>query len=172
MNRTEFINLLERLQARELEINLIKGRDYADGDASIGNNFNECAAFLGLNPLQICLSYMAKHLSAIKNLANGGTLRSDDLEERIADIRLYSALFLALAEAAKGDKMTPEELLEEIDAARTNEAALDILRAAATQYYDDGYAAGTRDSFPTAHMDADKPARLPEPDPALNAYMG
>lgn len=98
MNRQDFIHLLERLQARELEINLVKGRDYADGDQDVGNNFNECAGFLGLNPLQICLIYMMKHLSAIKNLANGGILRSDDLEERITDVRLYAALFLALAQ--------------------------------------------------------------------------
>lgn len=98
MNRTDFIALLERLQIREREINLSKGRDYADGDLCIGNNFYETAEWMGRNPLQICLIYMAKHLSAIKNFANGGPLRSDDLEERIADIRLYAALFLALAE--------------------------------------------------------------------------
>lgn len=64
--------------------------------------------------------------------------------------------------------MTPEELLEEVDAAKTKEAALDILRAAATQYYEEGYTASIRNASPTA---AEEPARLPEPDPALNAYL-
>lgn len=96
MNRTKFVELLQKLQKREMEINLTKGRDYADGDVSIGNNFYETAEFLDLNPLQVCLVYMAKHLSAIKNYANGAPLLSEDLEERLVDIRLYCALFLAL----------------------------------------------------------------------------
>lgn len=97
MTRTEFIALLKQLQIRELEINRTKGRDYADGDGNVGKNFLELADFLGqTNPLQICLVYMGKHLSAIKNLANGRRLLSEDLEERIVDIRLYCALFLAL----------------------------------------------------------------------------
>lgn len=106
MNRQDLIHLLEHLQARELEINLIKGRDYAAGDQDVGRNFHETANFLGLNALQVCLVYMSKHLSAIKNFANTGNLRSDDLEERIVDVRLYSALFLALAQ----DKEATHEL--------------------------------------------------------------
>lgn len=103
MNRTDFTDLLQKLQAREKEINLVKGRDYANGDLNIGNNFIECAEFLGLNPLQVCLTYMMKHLSAIKNYANTKQLRSEDLSDRVADIRLYAALFLALTYEDQGD---------------------------------------------------------------------
>lgn len=106
MNRTEFTTLLKQLQAKELEINLIKGWDYAAGDDNVGTNFYETADFLGINPLRVCLVYIGKHLSAIKNFAHSGTLRSADLEERIVDIRLYCALFLALTQDQGEPKCT------------------------------------------------------------------
>lgn len=97
MKRIDFEALLGKLQEAELEINHTKGREYAQGDEDALRNFKEAARFLGLTPLQVCGVYMYKHFaSAISYATLGESLSEELLEGRVADLRLYAALFLGL----------------------------------------------------------------------------
>lgn len=89
--------LTEVLQKYEKELNVTKGQEYTGADEDALLNFKEAARFLGLTPLQVCGVYMYKHLAAIMSYAKNGCAFSDEsLQGRIADLRLYAALFLAL----------------------------------------------------------------------------
>ena len=105
MKRNVFIEeILEPLQRRELEINLSKGREYAAGDDDALQNFKLIAQMRGVTPLSVCATYMAKHFLSIMDYSNRGMVLSDEsIEGRIADLRLYAALFLALAEEKKDE---------------------------------------------------------------------
>lgn len=97
MNRAKFEELLSRLQVQELKINQTKGREYAQGDKDALLNFKEAARFLGLTPLQVCMVYMYKHFASLASYAKlGHELSDENIQGRIADLRLYSALFLGL----------------------------------------------------------------------------
>lgn len=107
MQRAEFEALLEQLQAEELRINQTKGREYAQGDADALRNFKEVARFLGLTPMQVCGVYMYKHfVSIISYATDEGSLSEESLEGRVADLRLYAALFLGLVMEEKDEKVS------------------------------------------------------------------
>ena len=97
MNRARFEELLSRLQVQELEINQTKGREYTQSNEDALLNFKEAARFLGLTPLQVCMVYMYKHFASLASYAElGHELSDENIQGRVADLRLYSALFLGL----------------------------------------------------------------------------
>jgi len=97
MQRDKFEQLLKGLQAAEMQINQTKGREYAQGDEDALRNFKEAARFLGLTPLQVCGVYMYKHFASIISYADHEqSLSEESIEGRVADLRLYAALFLGL----------------------------------------------------------------------------
>ena len=102
MKRQDFEALLKRLQADELEISQTKGKEYAREDNEyddVLDNFKRAGNFVGVSSMMACLVYLYKHFSAVAAYAqNGDALSEEGIAGRIADLRLYAALFLALAE--------------------------------------------------------------------------
>ena len=97
MNRQGIDNLLHSLRAEEDKINETKGEGYANDQDALAN-FKRGAQHLGLTPLQVCAVYMGKHFDAIMSYAkHGDDITGEDLFGRVVDLRLYAALFLALA---------------------------------------------------------------------------
>ena len=96
MRRDDFHKILERLQETEIQISRTKGVEYSQGGEDILRNFKEGARFTGLTAKQVCMVYMYKHFSAIANFAHKGCVRSESLEGRVGDLRLYAALMLGL----------------------------------------------------------------------------
>jgi len=97
MKRDRFLRLLEELQAEEVQINTTKGIEYAGPDDAL-LNFKEAAKYLGVSPLLIALVYMHKHFKALTTYVYfGKTLSNEDIKSRVCDLRLYTALFYALA---------------------------------------------------------------------------
>ena len=102
MKRDDFIALLTELQEQELEFNLSKGREYAQGDEDALLNFKRAADFLGLTPEMVCMVYMYKHFAAIASYTATGDVQSDEsIRSRVVDLRLYGALFQGLVEERK-----------------------------------------------------------------------
>lgn len=102
MKRSIFRDLLSSLYDAEREIDDTKGKGYAEGYASDADdalaNFKRLAMHLDLTPLQICAVYLGKHFDAIMSYAkHGKDITGECLFGRVADLRLYAALFLALA---------------------------------------------------------------------------
>lgn len=97
MIRAAFNTLLQALRKTEDAINETKGEGYAnDQDALM--NFKRAGGHLGLTSLQVCAVYMSKHFDAIMSYAkHGKDITGENLFERVVDLRLYAALFLALA---------------------------------------------------------------------------
>jgi hypothetical protein len=102
ITRAEFEgNFLPALHEWELETSRTKGNEYAGEDDAL-RNFKEAAADLGLSPLQVCAVHLHKQYCAIMSYARlGHNLSTESLRSRVGDLRLYAALFLALAEEAQ-----------------------------------------------------------------------
>jgi len=106
MVRDDYLKLVEGLVTAENEINLTKGREYAQGDEDALRNFKVCAEFLGLTPLQVCMVYMYKHFASLASYAAVGHEQSEEsIEGRVHDLRNYAALFLALVKEATADQV-------------------------------------------------------------------
>lgn len=98
MLRSEVTALLNDLHNKEAKINITKGEEYAVENEDALNNFKQAAEMLGVTPLQVCLVYMYKHFCAIANHAKRGNVLSEPIEGRILDLRLYTAIYLALVQ--------------------------------------------------------------------------
>jgi len=97
MKREKITELVEYLTNLELEINMTKGREYAGDDDAL-SNFKLAAEIVGISPLQVCLVYTFKTFMAMGSYAKHNKELSDEsIEGRVLDLRLYGALFLALA---------------------------------------------------------------------------
>jgi hypothetical protein len=97
MRREKVNDLLQALHEAEDAINETKGEGYANDQDALAN-FKRAAQHLGLSPLQICGVYMSKHFDAIMSYAkHGDDITGENLMGRVVDLRLYAALFLALA---------------------------------------------------------------------------
>lgn len=92
--------LLEKLQAEELEVWQGKNDDYADW-GSAGNpfaNFDEIASKTNLSPEKVLYVYMAKHLRSIEAYIQHGTLESKEpLMGRVIDARNYLGILLGMS---------------------------------------------------------------------------
>ena len=99
MNRSDFLKLLDELQIKEKDINITKGKEYADGDEDALLNFKRTARDVGITPLQVLAVFMHKHFDSIMRYTKMGYSESEEpIAGRIADLRLYAALGLALIE--------------------------------------------------------------------------
>ena len=111
MQREEITELVEYLTKLEQEINMTKGREYA-GDSDALANFKLAAEIVGISPLQVCLVYMFKTFMSMGSYAKHNMeLSTEPIEGRVLDLRLYGALFLALA---KERQPVPVNLAEEL----------------------------------------------------------
>ena len=98
MLRSEVAALLKHLNEKEYNLNVTKGEEYAVENEDALNNFKQAAGLLDTTPQMICAIYMYKHFCAIMTHAKSGTLRSEPIEGRVLDLRLYAALYLALVQ--------------------------------------------------------------------------
>ena len=110
MTRERFMEMLAGLEGKERAIVGTKGEEYTHGSEDRLSSFKETAAFAGITPLQVCMVFMMKHVQALASYAKREkTLSDETLEGRVTDVRLYAALFAALAEEQKiGECLTPE----------------------------------------------------------------
>lgn len=110
MRRDNFVEILKRLQEDELELNLTKGREYAGGDGDALANFKQAGEFIStrcpecgcvhkIGSLSALMVYAFKHFCSLTSYAGVGEELSDEaIKGRVADLRLYAALFEALVE--------------------------------------------------------------------------
>lgn len=107
MTRTEIDDILKNLWNEEGKINQTKGEGYANDNDALAN-FKRAAQHLGLAPLQVCAIYMGKHFDAIMSYAKRGKdITGESLFGRVIDLRLYAALFLALAREIEIEEEPP-----------------------------------------------------------------
>lgn len=69
-----------------------KGRDYTAGSANKLANFDDAAAFLGLEPRQVLGVYLYKHMASVLAYCQHGTLESEPIASRLADVINYCLL--------------------------------------------------------------------------------
>lgn len=100
MHREEFLALLETEHKKIVEINRVKGHDYA-GDEDALANFKREAEDLGMRPEQVWAVYASKHWSAVKTFCREGDVASEPIEGRLQDVILYCYLLLGLIEEKK-----------------------------------------------------------------------
>lgn len=107
MTNKEFATLCNDLTANEQSILNWKVKDYTDAqdDTDRLQNFKEVAAFIGLKPSEVALTYLLKHVQsialAVKNEHYNWTWETKDgegLKQRIADARNYLLLLAACIE--------------------------------------------------------------------------
>jgi len=95
VTREEFTEFLDKLTAREEKVLHTKGVDYTRyaREENVLENFDRIADELSTTTKEVIWIYMCKHLHALLSYVKYGTLlQSEDLSERIIDIRNYAAL--------------------------------------------------------------------------------
>lgn len=108
MNRSEFIDLLNRNHEQIVEINKVKGHDYAGEDDAL-SNFKESARAVDVSPLVIWFVYFDKHMSAIRTFIREGAVQSEPIEGRIQDAILYLYLLMGLVEEMQNVDLTLDD---------------------------------------------------------------
>lgn len=104
MNKKEFSELLDIIQAEEKRVRESGQSEYARGEDAFGN-FNRLASTLGLDRKVVLSVYAAKHWDGILSyLIDGNKSQREDIRGRIKDLRMYLALLWG---------MILEEMIEE-----------------------------------------------------------
>lgn len=97
MTSEEFEKVLKGMQELENSILLKKGSEYNQGNDDRLKSFKELAEYTKTNPLLICFVFMSKHYQSLSNyVKEGREISEESIEERIADLRNYLALFKAI----------------------------------------------------------------------------
>lgn len=109
MNRPDFTKHLESLQKIETTLNQSKGPAYAGSDDALAN-FKRIGERLGIDPVQVGVVYLMKHVDSLVSYAAGNRTDTEPLEMRVVDIRLYSALISALVMDKKKEDGLRREL--------------------------------------------------------------
>lgn len=114
MNRERFNEIFEAFAAKEMPLMVQKGKDYSSNSEAL-LNFKDAAEFLGMTTPEIAITYLMKHLSAIKNMLGAppealawtvnrnGVLVEGPLQ-KISDARNYLAIFAMCLEDEYGLK--------------------------------------------------------------------
>jgi hypothetical protein len=74
-----------------------KGQDYTAGSANKLANFDDAAAFLGLEPRQVLGVYLYKHMASVLAYCQHGQLESEPIASRLADVVNYCLLLHKLS---------------------------------------------------------------------------
>lgn len=102
MNRQHFDTLLGDFEKREQSLLGYKRSEYASEDGDVLVNFKENGEFLGMPPEEVCLTYLMKHIQAIrKGVCDPDTRLGwmngdrEGFSQRISDARNYLILLAA-----------------------------------------------------------------------------
>jgi len=101
----QFEKLRNELNQLCEDLLLKKGNDYTDQQDRL-YNFREVAKLLGVSPMLVWSIYATKHFIAVLNYAKNGTLESEKIEMRLADLRNYVDLAYGLIKS-DNDSQTP-----------------------------------------------------------------
>ena len=100
----QFENLRDEFLVHEAKIMDFKRGEYSPNSDRL-QNFREVAAFLGLRPSEVALTYLMKHIQSIALAVRSGeyawtwnTEGGEGLKQRIADARNYLLLLAACLE--------------------------------------------------------------------------
>lgn len=104
MTPERFESLQEEFVAHEARILNWKRGEYSSNEDRL-QNFREVAAFMGLRPAEVALTYLMKHIQSIALAVRSGkyawtwnTEGGEGLKQRIADARNYLLLLAACLE--------------------------------------------------------------------------
>ena len=100
MNLPQMVAIIDAVHRRLLELTHSKGTEYATSDDRL-SNFKDIARTYSMEPEQVLMIYMAKHLRSIESYTRdvaSGTERvySEPIEGRIDDAILYLVLLQCL----------------------------------------------------------------------------
>jgi hypothetical protein len=108
MDRNRFVGMLKEAHERELRLNQTKGVEYAGREDALAN-FKQAGEFIkttcpycgkahSIGALPALMAYAFKHFCSMASYAAlGEELSDEDISGRVDDLRLYTALFSALA---------------------------------------------------------------------------
>lgn len=95
MNRADYDGLIAALTASRRRDHEAKSADYA-ASGDVLKNFKWVAEMTGQTPEEVWAVYAAKHWLAVMRHIRDGTLASEPIEGRIADLLNYLELLWAL----------------------------------------------------------------------------
>lgn len=117
MDINHFMELLGDLHAEEIELHREKGKEYTGIDDST-QSFHDIGDANEENPLKVCLILLDKHRIALLRNAQGKISETPEkIRERVRDIRLYMALYLAMVfdENGQSNYVSPRRSLASLD---------------------------------------------------------
>lgn len=108
MKAEQFENLRDEFLVHEARILGWKRDEYSPNEDRL-QNFREVAAFMGLRPAEVALTYLMKHIQSIALAVRSGkyawtwnTEGGEGLKQRFADARNYLLLLAACLEEEAG----------------------------------------------------------------------
>ena len=113
MTREEFNRLVEKMVEEERQTAQTKGEEYAGSD-DVLSNFKHTAQRTGTTVFQAIGTMLLKQVDAVMYFVRTGRTLSEDIRERLKDIRNYAALFRAAVEEQEKSRDRLEELRERI----------------------------------------------------------
>ncbi len=96
----DFQDFLQKRFTEILELRKEKAKEYTE--IEFDENFKKASLLLGIEPEQVALHYMTKHIVSIYDIVESKR-NVDRLSEKINDVIIY--LFLIEAMLGKGDKI-------------------------------------------------------------------
>lgn len=97
MTFEKFDELLDKMHQEELAVGKTKGVEYTVGQDRL-DNFKRMGTILGVSPKAVLLIYLLKHIDSITKYVKTGASKSESIESRIMDARVYLSLLRGLIE--------------------------------------------------------------------------
>jgi hypothetical protein len=96
MTQQEFQTIQKQIFDEVLQMCVTKGQEYASNSDRF-SNFKEVAKDIGINPVQVLMVFVTKHIRSIEQyVRTGKTLSNETTHSRIIDIITYMTLLEGL----------------------------------------------------------------------------
>ncbi len=102
-----FETIAQNLSAKAEEIRWKKGKDYSEEDDRLAN-FRRLAERLGIHPRMVWAVFFMKQVDAVMTWAKEGSVASESIEDRFADIINYCHLGWAIEKACEVERVGAE----------------------------------------------------------------
>lgn len=102
---SDFIKWAEEMQMEENALMLDKGEEYTVSDTDKFKNFKSIADRMSMQPREVAMVYLLKHMDSIRNyVLHGKESSTEPIRGRIQDARNYLLLLGGIIEEEKRTK--------------------------------------------------------------------
>jgi hypothetical protein len=109
MTKDQITDLMEQIHEECQNLRGAGQKEYAHRDENAFANFERVAERLGLDPKQVLMVYMEKHLDGIHSFVQGHHSQREDVRGRINDVIVYCCLLRGMVDEEFGPYRTSDK---------------------------------------------------------------